>query len=463
MIRRLALVLLAGALGCARELPGDPPPARAFYFPVSVSASADGHFAYVVSSNFDLRYNAGWVSVVDLDHVVAAAAADPTGGPVNPREAITGQVRLLSLAGAMATTADGRLAAVPHRGSATLSLVELSADGATLSCGDGRSQAGLSRLEELTDCDRAHLVRLDEKATFPEELGELDVADPFSAAFTELADTGERLLAVGHLIGGARGGRLSVFDVPAVSEGVPSVTGRRSVRLGDANGLSALVVHPDASGAFLVGTSKVYSSTQSQRSLLFSFDLARTLAEESDEVVQHSVARPVGGYELSGLTFAPDGLTAYATNRAPDGVVVFDSSLQGFEETDGQGVRSTVVRPRYQVLGAAPAPGRPTGIVYLPRAGGADLLAVSSLEEDAVFLYAVNAAELQLVGRLDEAGLGPYGVTHVSRNGRELLLVSGFFDHTLSVIDVTAASPLDFRVLARLRSSETPAAEESRE
>ena len=64
---------LGSAGGCILELYGETPVDQAFYFPISMAASQDGSHVYVLSSNYDQRYNTGWVSVLDVDAVLAQA------------------------------------------------------------------------------------------------------------------------------------------------------------------------------------------------------------------------------------------------------------------------------------------------------------------------------------------------------------------------------------------------------
>lgn len=61
--------------GCPTNDGVDPPVDQLFY-PIALAADPDGHALYVVSSDFDLRYNGGTVVSLDLD-MVRAAVANP--------------------------------------------------------------------------------------------------------------------------------------------------------------------------------------------------------------------------------------------------------------------------------------------------------------------------------------------------------------------------------------------------
>jgi len=73
----IALVLALAALGAAPGLgcvsPGDgpSPPADELYYPSGIAVSPGGHSLFIISSDFDLAYNAGTVIAIDLDRVRA--------------------------------------------------------------------------------------------------------------------------------------------------------------------------------------------------------------------------------------------------------------------------------------------------------------------------------------------------------------------------------------------------------
>ncbi|MFC1610215.1 YncE family protein [Myxococcota bacterium] len=474
----LTATLLGFGVGCARDLPGEAPPDHAFYFPISVQVSPDYRYAYVVSSNFDLKYNAGWVSAVDLDRVLEAVgdgapAPVPTSDmPALLESALVSQLRVLSLAGNLALNEDGSLAILPHRGDPTVTLMEITEEGASLTCGNANATKKLNKIEEQTDCDVDHLVRLDAKETFDEELADNEVKDPFSATmFTYRPETGDELplAAVGHLSSSEDGGRLALFEVSGrQGEEPPRLGALRAVRIGR-SGVANLAVHPDTSGAFVAGASQV-SGSDSVLSTIYSIDVGRALEQKedgswrrSDNVPwRHSINAELGGLDLLGIAFSPSGQLAFVSNRRPDSVVVLDASLLTIEEIQDDGSIRHIVRPRYSVVGATPIPDRPAGVVYVPRADVSDLVVVASFDDDVLFALTPQGTELKITGRLDNVGLGPFALARASRGGRELLLVTTFFDHGLAIFDVTPAEPTSFELLAHLRSEETEPEREAR-
>ncbi|MBI3178507.1 MAG: hypothetical protein HYZ27_02525 [Deltaproteobacteria bacterium] len=489
-MRKACCLLLLSA--CARDLEGQEPRNRTLYYPMSLAVhdppgSTDPdeqRYLYVLSSNFDLRYNAGWVSAIDLDVLVAAD---------DPREAMIEQVgdstalKVLSLGGALAIDSAHGMGVVPHRGEPVVSLLSVSADGRKVSCGEPPTgeDSDLTSAERRTDCDREHLLRLAEDVDYTPDASEAQLADPFAAVLLEKPPaSGELYAVIGHLSAAVLFSQLSVIPmVDATSQRLLDV---QSVRLGT-SGVGYLAAHPDASVNYVAATSQYFGSG-SRGSTLYSVDLAR------DEVQTFGLESVLAGFELMGMTFSPDGELAFvAVNRAPgasagtDSVGVLDarwaivdvtfedakctdsSECDNVEECEGAVCAcadsrcvATIRRPRFEVLGGFSIQGRPTELAYVERPGQQDLLAVVSFDDDAVFMLAPQDPELRAQGvplsgaltpvaRLDRVGSGPFAVRHVQRNGVHYLVIASFFSHELRVYDVSG-EPADFRRVARLTS-----------
>jgi hypothetical protein len=133
---------------------------------------------------------------------------------------------------------------------------------------------------------------------------------------------------------------------------------------------------------------------------------------------------------------------------------VLDSTLVPVEDEQDDGTIEVVDLPRYRVLDAVPIPDDPGGIAYVQRDQG-DFIAVASLNGDIIELLTPLGNGLVLAGRFEDVGLGPLGMAHAHRQGRDLLLVTTFYDHGLVIFDVTAEDPADFMRLAHIRSDET--------
>ncbi|OGQ89677.1 MAG: hypothetical protein A2289_09580 [Deltaproteobacteria bacterium RIFOXYA12_FULL_58_15] len=482
MQKLLAVVFLLGFFAsCARDLPGESPPEGALYFPTSVVVDSAHRYAYVVNTNFDLRYNAGWISVVDLEAIVAAA----NDGAKVTADVIGTKVNVLSLGGNLSLNEAGDIGVLAHRGERSLTLVEI--NGETIGCGNANATKGLQRVEENTDCDAEHITRLDPETTFDDALTANALNDPFSTVmFTHRPESGDErsLLAVGHLWFGTSGTYVGLYEIDGTE-----IIALRAIRT-ETNtgitinaGISSLAVHPDPGGRFLVGVSQYIptGSGGTDRSSIIDFDVELNLASrENNYLWPVSLSSEVGGVEIGDVVFSPDGTRAFVSNQSgdrgsgsnPDSVVMFDTRLVVVQEPRADGTVFPVSRPLFDVISAIALPGRPTGIHYIPRSEGPDLLAVTTFEDDVIFFLSVYAAELRMAGRIDyrnlpgsegeAVGLGPYALAHASRSGRELLLVTTFFDHGLSVFDITATESNGFTLLGHIRSDKTPVAEEAR-
>jgi len=88
LLRLLGLGLALAAPACNFGESGVPPPSDQIFLPTGLAVDPEGRWLYVVSSNFDLRYNAGTVAAVDLQKVAADRASTwgpcPTPGYVAP-------------------------------------------------------------------------------------------------------------------------------------------------------------------------------------------------------------------------------------------------------------------------------------------------------------------------------------------------------------------------------------------
>lgn len=452
-------------VGCAREIAGEEPPEGVFYFPIGLATSPDGHYAYVVNSNFDLRFNAGWLSVVDVDALVDMLS----DGVSDLTPAIVNQLKIPSLGGQIALDETGRVAIVAHRGTSLVTLVEIGDEGRSLSCGVQRGERGtLSSQLKATQCDEAHLIKIDEEG-IEHDVPKEALEDPFAVSIFTYSrppevdpETGEttvhppvRLGAVGYLSSGAVTlhpitGSPGSFAMPGEPQAT-HVVGRGAV--------GTLQPHPLAPSEFLVATSQFI--TNGQRATVFTLRMAGPLEGDLTDAVAHSLSAAVGGVDLVDLEFSDDGNRAYASNRFPDSVVVLDSRLIDQQERDESLEYSTVQRPRFAVLDAVPIPGRPSGLRYLSRSSG-DVLAAASFDDDALFLLSVYGATLRTDYRLENIGLGPFDMVEVSRSGRQLLLITTFFDHGLSLVDVAPERSADFRRVGRLRDDSLALGERER-
>ncbi|MCK5688674.1 hypothetical protein KAI87_05350 [Myxococcota bacterium] len=460
---RLTVLVLLGSLSlsCAQETGGDPPPDKSLYYPVWIEPSPSGDNLYVVNSNFDQRYSSGWLSVINIDDFLAAGMTTDKG------DAIVTSLDIPSLGGALSIIPGGKMAVISHRGLPTLTLLEIGSNDSAIDCGSATGSRGsLTRDQEFTDCDEAHLFMMSGEAFDEEDGKDSWVSDPYAmASFKHSLDgsTEETLLAVGHL----GTGRLSLYQVSPLGSS-PAFTEERSFSLGS-SGTGDLMMMPSNSTmgdhTFLAATSQY---TGSLTSSMYAIDVDLLRAGEDHVSVTRPISQDIGGAELFGLSFSTDGERAYVSNRGsvwgannPDAVVVMDTAmLTSMERPESTSDWEPQSAPGFQVLSAQAVPGRPAQTVYIHRALGPDLLAVASFDENALYFFEVRGSELYLVGYLDEytsdsgedVGDGPFILRHIQRDNKEILLVLSFYDHTLMALDVTSLDAGDFTPIARLRS-----------
>jgi hypothetical protein len=162
----------------------------------------------------------------------------------------------------------------------------------------------------------------------------------------------------------------------------------------------------------------------------------------------------------------------------PDVLAVLDGTTRLTNEEGALGGEGgAVVRPALDVLSMQPLLGRPSAVRYIPRGPNADgeerddLIAVSAFDGDALYLFTPAGDDVRPVARFElEAkaasgrgvGEGPFAVEVVERNGSLFLLAANFFDHSISVFDVSAVDPAGFKQIAKVQNETSEAADANR-
>lgn len=458
-MKRLGWLLLASLWACAEEEPGIPPPSGQLYFPQGlVVADPSGARPLVVigNSNFDQRYNSGFITVFGLAELAALAPRN------NPGEvtysdgfgaALVSQTRVLQLGGPLlhvpaATSgfAEDRIYQAARAANRVQSL-RLLADG-TMSC----SREGDARVSP-TDCT--------EGAVLPTGFD-----DPFSLAYIPgLGPNGS--VAVSHLGAAVDGNRrllsaLANIDLarweqhlagpalaasdpgyPLVSEPVDTggYSGLRFVPGGLGGRSPALLATnlDDANGLSLVSfTTQNVSDSDARAKLVPTGRLNLDVAALAEE--------------LRGL--ALDGnQRAYVSVRFAESTTTYNSGIAVID-----------------LLGEAPSliglveVGNELGQPVLYSRGSARWLYVPDLRDDRIWVLDVRGdtpsvvaeikgrAERTVNGETFQARIlaGPSDLAFTIVDDRILLLVNNFANSTLAVIDASAIDPREHRVIARL-------------
>ena len=443
----VAYVLFGGA-GCLQDVSGEAvPDGASLYYPSQLALSRDGRSAYVVSTNFDQRFSAGWLTQVDVA-ALAAAGSDARGAAAALRQG----PRVASLGGPLVLSQDGRRAYLAHRGLGQLTAFDVGdatpANGGldTWRC-DGGPRDGLSNRLRKTSCDAAHLLDL-QMATagrlgLAEEPDRDDFLDPFAllpfadgqlgVAFLNtyrLAKIPPTLpLGVGEVLQGPKEAQLD--DAIVVNGGVVAAGRRGNNDYGA--GESLLLAFANGAGPGTVTLPSQAMGRAPERG-------------ERGPTLTRLLAAPGGEPRLFALGRRPDTLSVIRLHQAPQSQVR-DDAVVVTQQPEKAVVTHTEVLPE-QTLSA---------LAYLTRPSG-NLVVASSFVRDTLYFFADLGDRLTLVHRLHlPAGRGPAAMLPVTLEGRTYLLVTTFFDHGLTLLDVSSDNVSDFRLQARVQDVQFPA------
>jgi YVTN family beta-propeller protein len=400
--------------GCWPDSSGIDPPADRFFFPTGMALTAGGNYLLVANSNFDLRYNTGTVTVVDLAEV-ERQIAECAGRCTEPRGEeqfilADSTVVIGSQATDVTVSPAGDRAYVSVRGNASLTWLELDEAAAAgerlLSCSPA-AEAGAQR------CDGEHEVIRTGSLWVP--------AEPYVV----LADGNWVLTA--HVTSG----RVGVFDV---SEGrAPGLARILDFFPEGANGLAR---HPATGWYYLV-------SRDSDRVYPFTIAMPARQAGEGPAV---STAPSIGlggvnsgGSDCRSIAFAPDGSRAFVTNRDPSSVVVIDTALREDGGFNGQ------------VLGTIELGSGPSKIAVQPLDDGRYLVLAVCFNAEELF---VVDPDLRAVVDVLVTGMGPHTIVPDPARGRAYLL--NFGESTVWVVDLNPRSVHFGRSLLSIGTPERP-------
>jgi hypothetical protein len=464
----VALVLLT--LSCGRDLPLEPPGSNvALYYPTSLALSPDGRTGYIVNTNFNQRFSAGWITSFDVGTLFSSAM---------PRQALHRQALTPSLGGKLSLSADGLHGFVAHRGSGVLTVLDMqpgAAERVTCSAA-GNRPTDLPPMLRRTDCDRAHLVDL------IDGMQQVAKAQHYSLNFRDLQDpapvaylAGNATQAPGLVVGFLGSGWLASLSTPA--------SGKVAVLNNYALPNTSLHTLAVQAGAQSVGhPTALYATSRRTRasdrpSAVLAFDLAALSPgpaglDAQPGATTADLAADAGGLDSRGLVQSPDGVHLVAIDRFPDALVVLRRSALPISVDSGpQPLGSTApltpaevpavasVDQLRVVSTAAIYEGRLTDVLYLPRQNG-DLIVASSVDSDTLYFFSLRGDAIALVGRLKlERAQGPYALAQVTVNNRSTLLATTFYDHGLVAIDVSAADPKNFTQLFEVHEDDLQSAQ----
>jgi len=395
-------VLLVVA-GCPVDNPGVTPPTDRFHFPVSLAVSqpqAGGSpVLYVVSSNFDLRYNRGTVHAVDLGKLGDVPDGDITPG-VDPEH---GYVHIGQFAGTAGVypvpgATDHLRLFVPVRADNRLHVLE--AQGAQVTCANPRADAGRDWLRDPLELASPEddLVKAQDPCAAGVRGREVYVSH-IGRVRNDAGDYGESFLV---RFDAENLGPLSFLPI-----GVPTS--------------EALAAAPGA--IYFTGRSVYNEEPQPLRVLL---DDGTVLDVGLDDETRLKEARGVAvSSDARRVFIATRGPDASSSNigQGPDGLLIVDVTTDPWTG-----------RPKHRASRFVPMPAGPSEVLAIPRVGARDLVAVSCTRGNAVAFYDDGVGEVvSVVEDIDQ----PFGLAHTARpTGGERVFVAGFGDHLVHVIDI---------------------------
>ncbi len=425
----VSAVLAATCLGCGLDNPGLDPPAGTLNFPIAIGLmppAAPGEPAstlFVVSSNFDLHYNAGSVLAYDLQKLDDRIEAERSAGHAEPiaiddATALLveggGEVRIGSYAAGLAVSPTGRRLYVPVRSDGDLTFVDVDASGA-LHCGGNGAAPRCDDFHSRGDDALAN----DRGIVLPSEPVGL-TAGSLETDFGGPAGSGDYVLVAD------RSGRVSLFlDRAAPGDAVAPMLVH--VATGFADGLSGIAFDPGSNTAFMPG-----SGTNEIGRAGIALDTRAGMLERSFVYAAGSL-RLTGlsdGLDSRAIAFEPPGPgaphRAFVASRRPEALLVLDLDRDGMNP--GEAAISRVIE-----VGAGPAR------IAVARFGSPPRTFVFVSCFDGRELYAVDADDGELAAVV--RGLsGPFEVAVDPVRGR--LYVGDFGSSVVRVIDIEQL-PLD--------------------
>ena len=412
-IHRLSWLLLAGiaALVACTELNGEPPVFDGLHYPVSVAVTPDGNYLLVANSNFDLGKRHGSVAVVDLaTRSFLPERGVSVGAFPGALTLGSGDIEDHPIAGYLPVREDNSL---------TWFQMSWAEDAPTLRCNDpdrpyqDRRCAGLYVVTEGLDDDGEDT-----------SVGN----DPYSSVYLP-----GRVGEPDHLVvGSLRSGSLDLFTIG--EDGAPTL----SDRLFLTQGINDLAIHEPSRTIFATAkysaiVLRVTVKTDESGSTLTSAPpLSLPLATSSSDIGRS-------------LAFTADGSRLLVAWRAPDALVVYDTTSQGSAESD------------VSLLALIPFGADPANLRIFPSGpDGSDRAYVISMGNNS--LYVVDPASQAVEDRIrlgpssqapDLTGISPFSIAW-----SPVLMeayVANFLGHSVSVVDLDPSSATYHTVIEEIR------------
>ncbi|MFH1531147.1 MAG: hypothetical protein ABIK09_10505 [Pseudomonadota bacterium] len=393
------LATLVALAGCS-EVDGEPPIFGRLHYPVSVAVTPSGDHLLVANSNFDLGKRYASVAVVDLEtrsfieDSGVSVGAFPGALTLAPPRELDGEPR-------------SRVGYLPIREDDSLTWFQIDWVGGdpVLRCDDPEESYADRRC-----AGRYVITRGEDDDGKAVSVGN----DPYSSIYLP-----GRIGEPDHLVvGSLRTGSLDLFEISPV-DGAPALTDRFVVT----QGLNDLALHAPSrtifvSAKYAAVVLRVQVETDDEGSRLVGLaPLNLPLATSSSDIGRS-------------LAFTADGSRLLVAWRAPDSLMVFDTTSQGS------------VDPDVSLLGMIPMGDDPATVRIFPSGpDGADRAYIVSLSNNS--LYVVDPAALNVEARVrlgpsnespEFSGISPFALAWSPT--RKEAYVANFLGHSVSVVDL---------------------------
>lgn len=328
--RCLLAALACCAAACTLDNPGADPVSGKLHFPIALAVDATGSRLFVANSDFDLRYNGGLITALDLSRIDVAmggqtctARAPCTIASIGPLLAGPGaEVKVGAFSSTLSLSTRGRRLFAVVRGDGAVVSIDIDRNGRTLSCFDGQSTGSTPA------CDATH-----QRGASPEQ-SERHAAlpnEPQSLVVVPLLGDGEpgddglpverQALVVTH----ASAGHASLFlDEARRDTLLPTLV---YVMDGLADGMTSAALDPRSN---LIAITNRTSSNVERIGIADDPSLGdRRLASARSYLFRSGNIALSGvhdGHDGRGILFDDDAARLYVVQRAPSALMVFDIS-----------------------------------------------------------------------------------------------------------------------------------------
>jgi DNA-binding beta-propeller fold protein YncE len=402
---------LAALCGCLPDTSGIDPPGDRLIYPVGLSLTTDNQILLAVNSNFDLEYNAGTLTAMNVSNLEAELTAaesevskDGKYLYISDSKLIYEQetIRLGAFASDLDLTPAGDRAIIPIRGERAIILVDVgdTTSGNLLDCGEGKD----------LHCDGAHRVESNDDYTLPIE--------PYEVASLDYTEPNGETTTLGfatHLAGG----QVSLFVIRDGLAGSAAPPELIRVLSGVVPGASGIAVNRTNRDIYVAGRRDPDPHVAVLRVLTDSQNGYFSHNPFFNQVDHIDIGDEMyAGTDARGIAVSPGGELAYLVVRSPPALLELDLASYEMTELTSMCTEPSVVELYEDDMGT---PGIEDDVTY------AFVLCFVTSQ-----VFIVNTKLNTVVWQ--STGSGPHAIAF--DKSRRLAYIANFRESTISVIRV---------------------------